>query len=149
MHTAFWVALAAMIISGIAVASQGPINARLATVVGGWQSAALISFGTGFVVLLALNMLRPGAASGLQALGAAPWWLWLGGICGIWIVCAAALSLPVLGAVTAIAALILGQVLGAMAIDAIGAFGVPQREIGWNRIAAVALVAGGVGLSRL
>lgn len=149
MQSPFWVALAAMIVAGLAAASQGPINARFAAVSGSWQHAALVSFGTGFFIILALVLLRPGAPVGLQALQNAPWWLWIGGICGLWIVGAAALSLPVLGAVTATSALILGQVVGALVIDAVGAFGLQQRDIGWNRIAAVLLVAAGVGLSRL
>jgi transporter family-2 protein len=56
---------------------------------------------------------------------------------------------PRLGVVTMIAALILGQLVGAIILDAVGAFGLPVKEIGWQRIVAVALVAGGVILSRL
>jgi len=36
----------------------------------------------------------------------------------------------------------------ALTIDAVGAFSLPVREIGWTRLAAVAMVAGGLVLSR-
>jgi bacterial/archaeal transporter family-2 protein len=148
MSTAFWTALAAMVVSGMAVASQGPINARMAMFAGGWQSAALVSFGIGFAALLVLNLML-GALPDITTLREAPWWLWMGGVCGIWIVCAAAMSLPVLGAVTALSALVLGQMIAGLVIDATGAFGLPLREIGWSRIGAVMLVVAGLGLSRI
>ncbi len=148
MSSAFWAALAAMIISGVAVASQGPINARMAMIAGGWQHAALLSFAIGFTGLLVLNLSHAGLPD-LSLLRVAPWWAWLGGVCGIWIVCAAAMSLPVLGAVTAVSALVLGQIGAGLVIDATGAFGLPVREISWTRLGAAALVMAGLGLSRL
>lgn len=57
--------------------------------------------------------------------------------------------MPMLGAVTAISAVIPSQVIGAIAIDAIDAFGVQKREIGRNRPAAGRLAAKGVSLSCL
>lgn len=53
-----------------------------------------------------------------------------------------------LGAVTAISAVIPGKVIGAIAIDAIDAFGVQKGEIGRNRPAAGQLAAKGVSLLR-
>jgi bacterial/archaeal transporter family-2 protein len=55
----------------------------------------------------------------------------------------------VLGVVTMVAALILGQLLAALALDATGAFGLAVREISPTRVAAVALVAAGLVLSRV
>ena len=58
-------------------------------------------------------------------------------------------SVAILGVVTMIAALILGQLVAALLLDASGAFGLPVKEISLTRIGAVALVAAGLVLSRL
>jgi transporter family-2 protein len=55
---------------------------------------------------------------------------------------------PQLGVVTAVAALILGQMTAALALDAVGVFGLAPEPITPKRVAAVALVAAGVILSR-
>ncbi|MFM2390968.1 MAG: hypothetical protein RLZZ437_2523 [Pseudomonadota bacterium] len=147
MAIPFWGALVAMIVAGAAVTAQATLNARMAIAVGDGLWAALLSFGVGFVVLLAVITLR-GTALQMGGLPGVPWWVWLGGVCGVWIVCAGALSLPVLGAVMALSALILGQVCMGVLIDATGAFGLPTREIDGKRILALVLVIGGLALSR-
>lgn len=147
MAIPFWGALVAMIVAGAAVTTQATLNAGMARAVGDGLWAALLSFAVGFVVLLAIIVMR-GTAPQMGGFQAVPWWLWLGGVCGVWIVCAGALSLPVLGAVMALSALILGQVCMGVLIDATGAFGLPTREIDGKRIMALALVIGGLALSR-
>ncbi|MGL4321669.1 MAG: DMT family transporter [Paracoccaceae bacterium] len=147
MAIPFWGALAAMIVAGAAVTTQATLNARMAMAVGDGLWAALLSFGVGFMVLLTIISLR-GTAPQIANLPTVPWWVWLGGVCGVWIVCAGALSLPVLGAVMALSALILGQVTMGVLIDATGAFGLPMREIGGKRILALVMVIGGLALSR-
>ena len=49
---------------------------------------------------------------------------------------------------TAAMAGILGQLATAMILDHYGAFGLPVQPITWQRIAGLAMVAGGVLLSR-
>jgi transporter family-2 protein len=55
---------------------------------------------------------------------------------------------PKLGVVTTFTALILGQMIAALLIDAVGAFGVPIQPVTWQRIVAVVMVCIGVILSR-
>ena len=57
-------------------------------------------------------------------------------------------SVPVLGVLTTTAALILGQMVGAMVLDYIGAFGIAARDLSWTRLTAALLVGAGVILSR-
>lgn len=147
MTVPFWAALAAMIVAGAAITTQAALNARTALVVGDGLWAGLFSFAVGFCVLLMIVLMR-GTAPQNGALQNMPWWLWMGGVCGVWIVCASALSMPVLGAVMALSALILGQVIMGLVIDFTGAFGLPVREIDWRRALAVLLVIGGLALSR-
>ena len=56
--------------------------------------------------------------------------------------------IPITGAQTAAMAGILGQLATAMILDHYGAFGLPVQPITWQRIAGLAMVAGGVLLSR-
>ena len=141
-------ALLAVFAGGVAIALQAPINARLAAFTGDAVPAAAISFFVGFVVLAVVAVLR-GTVPGLAQMSAAPWWAWAGGALGALYVWSAVWSVETLGVVTLVATLILGQLLTALALDAFGAFGVAAREITPARIASVALVAGGLVLSRL
>jgi transporter family-2 protein len=140
-------ALAAATVAGLALAAQAPINAALAQLVGGPLWATVISFAVGLTLLAAVAAMR-GPVPAMGGLANAPWWVWLGGALGALYVFSATTAAPALGALTLVAAVILGQLLGALALDAWGAFGLPVREIGPARIAAVALVAAGLILSR-
>jgi transporter family-2 protein len=148
MTPAFAAALAAVALGGAAIALQAPINAALSRTIGQGMFAAAISFGVGFALLLGLSAAR-GAVPSLEALRSAPWWCWSGGALGAYYVWASIWSVPKLGVVTLVAALVFGQLACAIALDASGAFGLPVKEIGWQRIVAVLMVAGGLVMSRL
>ena len=148
MSGTVWFALVAIIAGGAAIAVQAPVNARLASHVGDSVATAAISFGVGFVILATIAVLR-GAVPAPAALGDVPWWAGAGGALGTIYVASALWAVHVLGAVTMVAALILGQLLAALALDATGALGLAVREITPTRIAAVVLVAAGLVLSRV
>lgn len=147
MAATFWIALLLVSIGGIALAVQAPINAALGHNIGDGVSAAMISFGIGFVLLLVLVTGRSALPS-LAAVKAVPWWCWTGGALGAFYVWAVLWSVPKLGVVTTFATLILGQLTAALILDAIGAFGLPVKEITLQRVGAVALVCSGLILSR-
>ena len=148
MNITVLLAMAAVAAGGAAIATQAPINARLGTFVGDPVATAAISFFVGFVVLGAIAAAR-GAVPVPADLAGAPWWAWIGGALGAIYVWAAIWSVGVLGVVTLVAALIFGQLAAALILDATGAFGLQVREISWTRMAAVALVAAGLVMSRL
>lgn len=139
-------ALIAVLLGGMAIAVQAPINARLSGVTGDPVAAAAVSFLVGFLALAALTLIR--GLPALPSLSATPWWVWTGGAFGAFYVWATIWSVGTLGVVSLVAAVILGQLLAALTLDALGAFGMPVREISPARIAAVVLVAAGLVLSR-
>ena len=147
MAATFWIALIIVALGGIALAVQAPINAALGRSVDDGVAAAMISFGIGFLLLLAVVSLR-GSLPGLATLKAVPWWCWTGGALGAFYVWTVLWSVPRLGVVTTFAALILGQLTAALILDSAGAFGLPVKEITAQRIGAVALVSAGLVLSR-
>ncbi len=148
MTAPVWIALLCVVAGGMALATQAPINAVLARGVGDGVTAAVISFAVGLLVLLGLVLLRGGLPS-LAAAKAVPWWAWTGGALGAFYVWAVIWSVPKLGVLTTFAALILGQLVMALVLDALGAFGLEVKTVSWERIGAVVLVSGGLVLSRL
>lgn len=142
-----WVVLA-VVLGGAAIALQAPINGALSRELGSPVPAAAVSFGVGFLVLLAVALVQGQGASFLK-LGQVPTWTLLGGLLGAWYVFTSVWGVSSLGVVTLVAALILGQMAAALVIDATGALGMAVREITPTRIAAAGLVAAGLLLSRL
>lgn len=140
-------ALVIVVAAGIAVAVQSPMNAALGRTIGSGVAAAAISFGVGFVALVAVAFLLGQQASFARVTDAPPVLL-LGGIIGAFFVWSMLWAVPTLGSLTAITALILGQMLAALMIDATGLFGLTIQAITPTRIAAAGLVAAGVVLSR-
>ncbi|WP_103333078.1 DMT family transporter [Pseudotabrizicola formosa] len=140
-------ALLAILLGGIAIAVQAPLNGALGKTLGATLPAAAVSFAVGFIALLALSYAT--VSHPFARLGSVPLWQWAGGLLGAYYVWSVISGVPTLGVVTAMAALILGQMAGALVLDAIGAFGVPVQPISLTRVLAVCLVAAGVVLSRL
>ncbi|KLK92660.1 amidophosphoribosyltransferase [Microvirga vignae] len=148
MNLSLLLPLAGIVIGGVFLSSQAPINAALARALGDPLLAACISFGVGFLVLAIISAFR-GAWSSGSAMASAPWWAWLGGCLGAFYVAIVIWGVPQLGAVSTVAALIFGQVVAALVLDAIGAFGLPVQAISWQRIVAAGLILGGLVLSRV
>ncbi|AWM88059.1 DMT family transporter [Microvirga sp. 17 mud 1-3] len=136
-----------IVAGGAMLAAQAPVNAALARVLGDPLQAACLSFGIGFLVLCIISVARGEWPAG-SVLAAAPWWSWLGGVLGAFYVAVVIWGVPQLGAVSTIAALVFGQLIAALVLDAIGAFGLPVHAISWQRLLAAALIFAGLVLSR-
>ncbi len=147
MNIAILLPLLGILVGGVFLASQAPINAALAKTLGDPVLAACISFGIGFVVLAVLSAVRGAWPSG-STMAAAPWWSWLGGLLGAFYVAVVIWGVPQLGVVSTVAALVFGQVAAALILDAVGAFGLPVQAITWQRLVAAGMILGGLVLSR-
>jgi len=147
MNIAILLPLFGILLGGVFLASQAPINAALAKSLGDPVLAACISFGIGFVVLAVLSAVR-GSWPSVSGMAAAPWWSWLGGLLGAFYVAVVIWGVPQLGVVSTVAALIFGQVAAALVLDAVGAFGLPVQAITWQRLLAAGMILGGLVLSR-
>jgi bacterial/archaeal transporter family-2 protein len=134
-------------LAGVAVAMQSPINAALGRSLGSGVGAAAVSFAIGFLTLAIVLLLR-GEVGALAGVVTAPKVLLIGGALGAFYVWSVLWAIPVLGALTTITALILGQMCAALVIDATGLFGLAVAAVTPTRLAAAALVAAGVVLSR-
>ncbi|MGB7431318.1 MAG: DMT family transporter [Ahrensia sp.] len=148
MNSATLLTIAVVMFGGMLLSTQGPINANLGRMVGDPIAAAMISFGVGMVILVVATLAR-GAVPSITTLVALPWWAWVGGALGAYYVFAILWAVPRVGVLTVATATVFGQLVMAMVLDAIGAFGVPVQPISWQRLAGVGMVLGGVVLTRV
>jgi transporter family-2 protein len=78
-----------------------------------------------------------------------PWTQYVGGVFGFIVIATAVLVFPRLGAAYAIALMVCGQCLAALAIDHYGLMGMEQSPLTTQRLLGAALVAGGVAVFRI
>jgi len=133
------------VLAGVATALQASANAGLSQRVG--LGAALVL--NTLIVLagtLVLFATRGPHANFFPA--GTPWALYVGGACGFVVILCLALVFPRIGAAWAIALVVLGQSLAALAIDHYGLLGMPRDPVTIARAAGLALVAIGVSLLR-
>ncbi len=148
MSPTFLLTLAVVVAAGCAIATQAPVNAALGRSLDSTLAAAAVSFGVGFLALAGLTLALHGPPPAAR-LASAPPGLLVGGLLGAFFVWAMLWAVPMLGALTAFAALVLGQLVTALILDAGGAFGLPAQDISPARLGALALVGAGLVLSRL
>lgn len=138
---------------GVLVAFQSKVNAELAGYVGGGLPAAVISFGTGLVLLLVVLAFRADMRSGLAGLpghvrsGSLRWWYLLGGVGGAWLVTTQGLVVVSVGVTVFMVAVVAGQVTGSLGVDRAGLSPAGVLPVSGQRgiAAGLALVAVALG----
>lgn len=132
-----------LIVAGCALAIQAGANANL-NKYGGRSFATVISFLTGLIVVLLFFVIdvtalrTPLPNSNLKE---APWYAWIGGICGGYYVIINVLTVPRLGTATVLSIFVCAQIIFASIIDHFGLLGVAQRDYTvWRILASLGLV---------
>jgi transporter family-2 protein len=120
-------------IGGVAVAVQGRVNGSLAQSLQNGFLAALISFGVGWLVLVAVVLSRQSGRDGLRRLRDAlvrrriRWWECIGGISGAFLVASQGIAIATIGVAVFTIAVVVGQVVSSLVVDRLGiAPGEPQ-----------------------
>jgi transporter family-2 protein len=135
--------------AGAMLPFQAGVNAQLAEYIESPLRATLVSFVVGALVLLpVVAVFARGLPSG-ERIGAAPWWVWLGGALGAFYVAGSITSAPRLGAVTLIGVILAGQALASLVVDHYGMVGFEEHPVTLGRIAGMLLIVLGVVLVRL
>lgn len=147
MHPAIMAALAGALLSGCLVALQAPTNALLARGVGSPVNSALVSFAVGTAALL-LVAIALGVRPSPGAIRTLPPQAWLGGLYGAVFVSMAVFAVPRLGVTYFLTVSIAGQLLMALLLDQVEAFGVQRVDISPSRVAGIGLVLAGAFLVR-
>ncbi|MCA9645599.1 MAG: DMT family transporter [Polyangiaceae bacterium] len=135
-----------VVLVGVVLPAQAGINAELRRNLGHPFLAGIVNFGGGLVILaVAALSVRTGLPK-WSAIAGAPWWAYLGGLCGAALVLAGVVAAPRLGAALLIASLVMGQLVASVVIDHFGFLGYAVRPVTLARVAGVLLLAGGVFL---
>lgn len=153
--------LAASFGIGLLVAVQSRVNGDLGNRLGDGVAAALISFGSGLIVLLAVSALVPRVREALGQVwrtirtpsagagGPLRWWQCIGGLAGAFLVATQSITVAVIGVAVFTVAVVGGQAISSLVVDRLG-FGpggpqpyTPLRVVG----AIVALLAVALAVS--
>ncbi len=140
------IAIALTVLVGATIPAQTAINSRLARHLGVTLLASLVSFFVG-TVGLGLAVLVTGTKMPLASTAASqPWWVWIGGFCGLVFLTMNMVLLPRIGASATVILPLFGQVVGGLVIDVVGGFGTTPRALTIGRVIGVVLVAVGAVL---
>ncbi len=132
--------------SGVGSAIQAPTNAALSTHVGNIE-ASLVSFVGGFILILVYTLVMyRGKLKPIRKI--APW-KFLGGVYGAAVVFIVVIATPYLGVGLLLVSQVLGQLGGAMLIDAKGLLLSPKVGLSKLRVAGVVVIAFGIVLIAL
>ncbi len=143
------VAIALAVFVGATIPAQTAINSRLARHLGVTLLASLVSFFVG-TVGLGLAVVVTGTRMPLISVATSqPWWVWIGGVCGLVFLTMNMVLLPRIGASATVILPLFGQVVGGLVIDVLGAFGTTARPLTVGRVIGVLLVAAGAVLVNL
>ena len=108
--------------------------------------ASLISFAVGSAGLGLLVLVTGTAVPWAETAATQPWWIWVGGACGLVFRTMNIVLMPWIGASATVVLPIVGQVLGGLVIDMTGAFDATVLPLDPSRVIGVVLVVLGAAL---
>jgi transporter family-2 protein len=145
---------------GMLVAVQSRINGELGGILGDGIPAALISFGSGLLILLIAAAFLPRVRRGLGSVwqtvrdplrgyGGLRWYQCLGGLAGAFLVATQSITVSVIGVAVFLVAGVAGQAISSLVVDRIGLGPAGPQQLTALRVvgAAIALVAVGLAVS--
>ena len=138
--------LVVAVASGALVAVQQRINGDLGRSLHDPLLAAVVSFGSGLIVLSVL-VVRRSARPALGLLRQTPPWTRFGGLGGATLVAVGATAVPEIGVALLTVGLVAGSTIGALLVDGVGLGPGGHRPLTGPRIAGSALCIGAVLLS--
>lgn len=132
---------------GIAMSLQTSINAQLKSYLHSPLQASLLSFSIGTLCLLILVILHSAPWPQFSSLQKIPWYLWLGGVLGVYAISMSLFAAPKLGFLAFTGLVIFGQMLMSFLLDHFGWLDTPKIPLSWQRIVGAVLIFAGVLLA--
>jgi bacterial/archaeal transporter family-2 protein len=132
---------------GIVLALQTTINSQLREYLHSPLQAALFSFLIGTIVLAVCVYFESTHRPTWQMLQTIPWYLYLGGVCGVYAISMSIYSAPKIGLLTLSGLIIFGQLLMSMLIDHTGWLGAEKFALNWQRLLGGVVIFIGVLLT--
>jgi transporter family-2 protein len=137
------------VLCGALVAVQQRINGQLGVDLSAPLLAALVSFATGLVAVVAVAAAREPSRRALAAVREVPWWGRLAGLGGASLVAVGAVAAPQIGVALLTVGLVAGQTAGGLAVDRLGLAPGGAHLLTVPRVAGAALCLLAVGLGAL
>ena len=135
--------------AGISFVFQQAVNANLKAELGSAWWAGFVSYLGGTIVMLALALILREPAAWSSAAAQGRWLSWSGGFFGAIYIAVSIFLLPRFGAATVIGLIVAGQMLGSLAFDHFGLFGLQTQAITPLRAVGAACLVAGVVLVRV
>lgn len=133
------------ILIGFVLPIQTSMNATLRQNLHSPTMATLVSFVVGTLPLSILALAIDGSIGfDVAIISQNPWWIWIGGICGVIYLMSIVILFEKLGAAQAAILPILGQIVTGLFIDHFGWFNTPQTPIRFVQIIGALCVVFGV-----
>ncbi|MBO1738878.1 DMT family transporter [Leifsonia sp. TF02-11] len=144
-----WLALVFAMLCGAGIALQSRINGELGSRLGDGVTAAVISFGSGLLILIVAMAIAPAGRRGLARVTTAlrsrelPWWYAVGGAAGAFLVLSQGVAAAVLGVALFTVSVVAGQTVSGLVLDRVGLGPGGRRPITPARLAGaiIALAA--------
>lgn len=120
------VALGGAVLVGVLTAIQARVNGQLGLRLGDGLVAAVISFGSGLILLLLLSAALPAGRRGARALVTGirertiPWWMLAGGAAGALTVATQGLAVAIIGVSLFTVGVVAGQTVNGLVLDRAG-----------------------------
>lgn len=148
-----WLALALAVAIGVMTAVQARINGQLGLRLDDGFVAAVVSFGSGLVILVVLSAALPSGRAGVARLvagvrtGGIPWWMLGGGAAGALTVATQGLAVGLIGVSLFTVGVVAGQTVNGLLLDRIGFGPAGVVAVTVPRLVGGALALGAVGLA--
>jgi bacterial/archaeal transporter family-2 protein len=144
-----WLLMPVAIAAGSLMVVQAACNSALERA---WErpvtvGAISLSIGISVLVVVGFAFGQLGLPSGKAA--QAPWWAWLGGLCGALSLLSQPLAAPRLGAATYVGLFVTASSIASVIADHFGWLGFDQHAAGLGRVAGCALMVTGIVLVSL
>ncbi|MDR7167652.1 transporter family-2 protein [Nocardia kruczakiae] len=150
-----WIGVLLGLCCGAGVAVQARINGDLGDRLNDGIAAAVISFGSGLILLLIVSGFSGRMRIGLAAIrrsvhaGRLRWWHLLGGLCGAFFVACQGLSVATIGVTAFTIAVVAGQLTSGLVVDRLGVSPAGITPVTPVRLGAAALAVAAVGVAAL
>ena len=132
------------ILAGLVMPCQTSINTRLRKALNSPFRASCVNFLVGLTFIVLISFVLGDGPFCLSALSGVPWWLCLGGLCGVMVLTSNLLLFPVLGSVQTVIFPVFGQISMGVLIDTFGWMGTTVIPLTLWRVFGVLIVLAGV-----
>jgi transporter family-2 protein len=131
--------------TGIMMTAQGAINAALASRIGTYGSVLIVTL-VNLIIVGFMIFIIPTAVSLQNLPGWNRWYLYLGGVLGVFILASINLLLPRFGTTLGFIYLISGQLVAAILIDHFGLFGLEKTPVDITKMVGIVMFISGAYL---